>query len=276
MPFVILLLIFSMLSYSYALEPGVKTIGLGNAYNAVADDDSAIELNPGGMAQVKHYEIDANYLFSEHFQQWRFSVLDSVSSPFAMGLSYSQINFKDEREHPAFEELGVSSLSRAQKTTIAVGSGSDYFFAGVNASYQKIKETPGDYFWTFSAGTIIKPLPQLLNLSFTIYNFATAGADNHSVKQKWSAGAGTFVQYMLVSFEWSKTEDRDDRWALGIEGYLPQEIVLRSGYFRGRSAEEEGWSAGLSWRVQQLALNYSFQKRYNYELNSISISIFLF
>ncbi len=276
MPFVILLLIFLTLPYSYALEPGVKTIGLGNAYNAVADDNSAIELNPGGMSQVKHYEIDVNYLFSDYSRQWRFSVLDSVSSPLAMGLSFSQISFKDVAQHSAFGELGVSSLTRSQKITIAIGSGSDYFFAGVNASYQKIKETPGDYFWTFSAGAIIKPVSQLLNLSFTIYNFATAGADNHSVKQKWSAGAASFVQYILASFEWSKIENSDDLWSIGIEGYLPQQIVLRSGYFRGKRAHEEGWGAGFSWRVQQIALNYSFQKRYSDKLNSISLSIFLF
>jgi hypothetical protein len=273
------LILIAVISFnSIALEPGVKTIGLGNAYNAVADDNSAIELNPGGLAQVKHYEIDVNYLFSDYSQQWRFSVLDSVSSSIAMGLAYSQIQFKDDAEHPFFAEVGVPSLSRAQNTTIAMGSGSDYLYAGVNASYQKIKENPRDYFWTFSAGAILKPVPQLLNLSFTIYNFATAGADNHSVKQKLSAGASTFVQYVLASVEWSrlKEPDANDIWSFGIEGYLPQQIVLRSGYFRGKTAQEEGYGAGLSWRVQQLALNYSFQKRHNDKLNSISVSIFLF
>lgn len=272
----IFLLILLAISNLNALEPGVRPIGLGNAYNAVADDNSAIELNPGGLAQVKHYEIDVNYLFSDYSQQWRFAVLDSVSSSLAMGLSYDQINFKEGAQNLAFGELGVPSLNRAQDTTIALGSGSDYLFAGVNASYQKIKETPRDYFWTFSAGTIIKPVPQLLNLSFTIYNFATAGADNHRLKQRWSAGASTFVQYILASVEWSKMKESNDLWSVGIEGYLPRQIVLRSGYFRGKTAQEEGYGAGLSWRVQQLALNYSFQKRYNDKVNSVSISIFLF
>jgi len=272
----VFLMIVFLISNLHALEPGIKSIGLGNAYNAVADDNSAIELNPGGMAQVKHYEIDVNYLISDYSQQWRFAVLDSVSSSLAMGLVYSQISFKDGAQNPAFGEIGVLSLNRAQDTTIALGSGSDYLFAGVNASYQKIKETPRDYFWTFSAGTIIKPVPQLLNLSFTIYNFATAGADNHTIRQRWSAGASTFVQYILASVEWSKMKDSNDIWSVGIEGYLPQQIILRSGYFRGKTAQEEGYGAGISWRVQQLALNYSFQKRHNDKLNSISVSIYLF
>lgn len=276
MRFGLLFLIVFLISNLYALEPGVKTIGLGNAYNAVADDNSAIELNPGGLPQLKHYEIDVNYLFSDYSQQWRFAVLDSISSPLAMGLAYSQASFKAEAQNSAFGELGVTSLSRAQNTTIALGSGSNYLFAGINASYQKIKETPRDYFWTFSAGAIIKPVPQLLNLSFTIYNFATAGADNHFVSQKLSAGASTFLQYVLASFEWSKIKDSNDIYSFGIEGYLPQQIVIRSGYFRGKTSKEEGYGVGLSWRVEQLALNYSFQKRYSDKLNSISLSIYLF
>ncbi len=272
----IFFLILFVISNLNALEPGPKPLGLGNAYNAVADDNSAIELNPGGMAQVKRYEIDVNYLFSDYSQQWRFAVLDSVSSSLAMGLSYSQINFKEDAQNPAFGELGVSSLTRAQDTIIALAGGSDYLFAGVNAAYQKINERPGDYFWTFSAGAIIKPVPQLLNLSFTIYNFATAGADNHEVLRRWSAGASTFLQYILASVEWSKMEASGDIWSFGIEGFLPQQVSIRSGYFRGKSSLEEGYGVGIAWRIQQIGLNYSFQKRYSDKLNSISLSIFLF
>lgn len=276
MRFVLILFILSLISNLNALEPGVKPIALGNAYNAVADDNSAIELNPGGMAQVKLYEIDVNYLLSDYSQQWRFAVLDSLTSSLAMGLSYSQISFKEGVQNPSFDELGVQSLTRAQDTTIALGSGSDYLYAGVNASYQKIKETPRDYFWTFSAGAILKPVPQLLNLSFTIHNFATAGVDNHEVLRGWTAGASTFLQYILASVAWSKMENSNDLWSFGIEGFLPQQVTLRSGYFRGKSSEEEGYGLGISWKVENFSLNYSFQKRYNDKLHSISISIYLF
>lgn len=276
MRFALVLILTFLVTNLQGLEPGVKPIGLGNAYNAVADDNSAIELNPGGLAQVKKYEIDANYLFSDEFHQWRFAVLDSVSSPLAMGLSYSQIKFNSDAINPAFKELGVTSLARAHTTTIALGGGSDYFFAGLNASYYQIKDTPRDYFWTFSGGAVIKPVPGLLNLSFTLYNFSTAGADNHGISRKWSAGASTYFKYILAVFEWSKMEGTNERWAFGIEGYLPRQISIRSGYFMGKKAEEEGYSAGISWRVQQISLNYSYQKRFEEKLNSISMSIFLF
>jgi len=249
---------------------------MGNAFNAVADDNSAIELNPGGLAQVKHYEIDVNYQFSDQFQQWRFAVLDSISSPMAMGISYSQISFNDGAISPSFPELGVSSLTRAHSTTIAIGGGSDYLFLGANAAYQLIKDSPGDYFWTFSAGAILKPVSEFLNLSFTIHNFATAGSDRHDVKNRLTAGTSTFFQYLRASAEWSKLDDLSDHWAFGLEGFLPQQVSLRSGYFRGKTANEEGYGIGVSWQIQQLILNYSFQKRYEEKINSFSVSIYPF
>lgn len=276
MYYFVIFLFLILSTAGYCLEPGVKAIGLTGAYNAIADDNSAIELNPGGIAQVKHYEIDINYLTSDLSTQWRFAVLDSVSSPLAMGLSYSQIEYKENAEPLEIREFGASSLTRAQRTTIAVGSGSDYFFAGINAEYNKIQDNPKDYFWTFAGGAIVKPVPQLLNLSFTLHNFATAGSDNHSVLRKWSAGISTYLNYLLASASWSKMEDSVDLWSFGVEGYLPQQIAIRSGYFRGKAAKDEGYAFGISWRIQQLGLNYSYQKRYNDKLHSISLSIGLF
>lgn len=60
---IIVLLSFNLWAGSYAgdfikIGPGVKALGMGGAFTAVADDGSAIYWNPAGLAQIKRTEIE--------------------------------------------------------------------------------------------------------------------------------------------------------------------------------------------------------------------------
>jgi len=264
-----LLVLASTSINTHALEDGTRAIGLGRSYNAVADENAAIELNPGGIAQVKQYEISSDYIFSKNLSQWRFAILDSISSPMALGISYSAASFKEPAEYPEFNAI-VKEISAA---TVAVGGGSDYFYAGANAQYHFTKNSSSNYYWTYSAGAILKPMAEILNLSFTIYNFATAGTGSNDVRRKWSAGASTNFWYLLLSAEWSKTEELNDLWGFGVHGFIQDQLALTGGYFRGKVAEEEGLSAGIAWRNSKIKIAYSYQKRFKEELHAFSISL---
>src|SRR4051812_27042395 len=73
---------------------GMRALGMGDAFRAVATTNEAIFFNLAGMAQAKKYELDASYSLGPATDLSRFdaSVVDSQTSRFATGLSYSRLS----------------------------------------------------------------------------------------------------------------------------------------------------------------------------------------
>jgi len=228
-------------------NPGARSLGLGGAFVAVADDATAAWANPAGLVQIGGPEVSAEGRY------WRYSTPYITSgrvrgTPSGMGLD---TNAGVRSETSEFDVTGLAFLSFAypkDRWSLAI-------YRHVLANLETEGATEGVFSET-SDGRIIRFLDQSNRSHLEMISYGLSGA--HRITDTLSVGFGIVYYQTLVEIEsdlffW---DDLDNPLGSGTS-YVDERFVL------GQTLYGDDWSfgftAGLLWRVTP---NWSLGGRY--------------
>lgn len=260
--FIALIIFFPARSFAQEIE-GPRVLGLGGAFAAIADDTSAVRINPAGMALKKTYTVELN---SQRIhggpEALNVTIIDSHTSELATGVSYTR-----EKEKEIRRDFGILAIAQPYGD----------FFIGMSAKYFSDKGTDEkDY--SYDVGAIMHASDRLSiglvgkNLASTRFAF---------VRKTYTAGlAYLLVPALTASFDATKDPDLtgDDKiYAAGLEYAFNQELRIRSGYTDDTITDITYYSVGFTYAAPEISLNYGYRRDKDDGSNNIqAFSLLLF
>jgi hypothetical protein len=208
-----------------------RSIGLGRAFLAIADDASSVAINPAGMIQVKNMEVSL-------FQT---SLYDGYAL-MGLNLVYPQVN---NTLGFSFIQLASQAMDLRDRNNETQGSFTDSQMA-IGASYaqpvlipelslglsgkyvNRALHTNTDSRIIADAGLLYRPFP-FLSFGAVIHNLVDFQLGEDS-KDKFAplprAGVAFKDKYLTLAFD---IENDLDNWFLGAEYTVNDFIILRGG-----------------------------------------------
>ena len=150
-------------------EIGVRPIGMGGTFIAIAEGSAAIRRNPGGLARSEEYTFEFNQSPSKLFGQLRYNYLSLVlprTERTVIGINWGQIGFEDD-------ELSVNrnsfhfTYSYALTDIISVGANLKYL---TNSASLDLQTVGSDIGWGSDLGIFIESIRNI-NLGFFVQDF---------------------------------------------------------------------------------------------------------
>ena len=228
-------------------NPGARSLGLGGAFVAVADDATAAWANPAGLVQIGRPEVSAEGRY------WEYSTPYVASgrvrgTPSGIGLDTSAGVRSETSE---FDVTGLAFLSFVypkDRWSLAL-------YRHVLANLETESTTEGVFSET-PDGRTVRFLDQSNRSNLEMISYGLSGA--HRITETLSIGLGIVYYQTLAEIEsdlyfW---DDLDDPLGSGTS-YIGERFVL------GQTLYSDDWSfgfvAGLLWRVTP---NWSLGGRY--------------
>lgn len=225
----------STFEFSFS-NPGARSLGLGGAFAALADDATAAFANPAGLVQLVSLEVSAE------LRHWRFS------TPYIEGGRYEGqptgigLDTSDGLRGAVSEEklTGLSFMSVAYPAE-------DWSFAIYThqlANFRAQTATQG----LFPGNQYLRAYDRRWSTELDIVSYGAAGA--YRISEHLSAGVGLvyFRGQLEAPFEWSLPDDFDT--LLGVFGptsYLPEQQLANG----EMTIDDSDWglSGGVLWSV---------------------------
>lgn len=267
---------------AWLLEPvGARAISL-QAYTAVADDASAVAMNPAGLGKLSKVEVlfytrENPYDMNESYLAAAWPRL----GPGTLGVAWRNANVGDSDDAPFLytdatgKDLGRGSYN-ANALTVAygvkvmselkVGAGFEYAldtFGGLDGTaFAGDKGADASGFGGLVVGVSGK-IPDLFQYGVAVRNVGGALGDNSAIPVTLSAGVSTRVPAkwpVLLSVELEKqfveTLERTFEAKAGVE-YGLSPIALRLG--TSLSADRSRWFLGFGVHIASVRADYAFQ-----------------
>jgi long-subunit fatty acid transport protein len=223
----------STFEFSFS-NPGARSLGLGGAFAALADDATAAFANPAGLVQLASPEVSAE------LRHWRYSTPYIVGGRFEGEPTGIGLDTTDGLRTAVSEEqlTGLSFLS-------LVYPGGRWSFAVYRhelANFRAQTATQG----IFPGEDGIRAFDRGWSTELDIVSYGIAGA--YRLSDRFSLGLGTvhFKGRLEAPFVWSMPDDIDTlQGAFGPTSYLPERRIAD-----GEMAIDDsdwGLSAGLLW-----------------------------
>ena len=223
----------STFEFSFS-NPGARSLGLGGAFTALADDATAAFANPAGLVQLVSIEVSAE------LRHWRYS------TPYIEGGRYEGeptgigLDTTDGLRTAVSEEqlTGLSFLSMVYPK----GNWSFAVYRHQLANFRAQTATQG----LFPGNGAPRAFDRRWSTELDIVSYGAAGA--YRIGDRFSLGLGIvhFRGRLDAPFEWSLPDDIDTlQGVFGPTSYLP-ERQLANGEM-GIDDSDWGLSAGLLW-----------------------------
>jgi long-chain fatty acid transport protein len=227
----------STFEFSFS-NPGARSLGLGGAFAALADDATAAFANPAGLVQLVSLEVSAE------IRHWRYS------TPYIEGGRYEGeptgigLDTTDGLRTAVSEEqlTGLSFLSFVYPK----GRWSFAFYRHQLANFRAQTATQG----LFPGNSYPRAFDRMWSTELDIVSYGTAGA--YRISDRFSLGLGIvyFRGSLDAPFQWSLPDDIDTLQGLfGPTSFLPERQLAN-----GEMAIDDsdwGLSAGLLWTVAE-------------------------
>jgi long-chain fatty acid transport protein len=225
----------STFEFSFS-NPGARSLGLGGAFAALADDATAAFANPAGLVQLASLEISAEV------RHWGFSTpyIEGgryQGDPTGIGLDTTdglRTAFSDENL------TGLSYLSFVFPT----GRWSFAVYRHLLANFRAQTETQG-LFHSNGPSEVFRALDRRWNTDLEIVSYGFAGG--YRVSDRFSLGLA-FVYFdakLDAPFGWFAYDDDSLESFFGTNSYLPERQVAEGDMVIDDSAW--GLNAGLLW-----------------------------
>ena len=224
----------STFEFSFS-NPGARSLGLGGAFAALADDATAAFANPAGLVQLVSLEVSAE------LRHWRYS------TPYIEG---GRINGESTgvgldtvdglRTATSNEQLtGLSFLSFVYPK----GNWSFAVYGHQLANFRSQTETQG-IFRTIE-GQNFRSFDRRWTTELDIVSYGAAGA--YKINDQFSVGLGLvyFEGRLDAPFEWALPDDNTVQGIFGLNSYLPERQLAN-----GEMAIDDsdwGLNAGFLW-----------------------------
>jgi long-subunit fatty acid transport protein len=214
-------------------NPGARSLGLGGAFAALADDATAAFVNPAGLVQLVSPEVSAEV------RHWRYS------TPYIEGGRYEGeptgigLDTVDGLRTAVSEEqlTGLSFLSFVYPK----GRWSFAFYRHQLANFRSQTATQG----LFPGDGVPRTLDRRWSTELDIVSHGVAGA--YRLSDRFSLGLGIvhFRGRLDAPFEWVLWDDPTQQGIFGPTSYLPERQLANS----EMAIDDSDWglSAGLLW-----------------------------
>ncbi|MEK7812812.1 MAG: PorV/PorQ family protein, partial [Candidatus Desantisbacteria bacterium] len=250
---------------------GARSIGMGGAACAVADDASAVYWNPAGLGVLKGTEISTMY--NIWFEDVKHGFV-SYAHPFknwTLGVAVNYLDTGKMEETTAAYPEGTGKTFRADDMAgylTYAGRLSENLSLGMNLKYiqQRIEDETATGFGT-DLGILYKP--SNLRLGLSVQNI---GPRLKFIKEDFplplniKAGAAYSIKNLTFALDANKPIDNKTNFSLGIESLWVKKMALRAGYkldtADNRLSEHTGiatgWSAGVGFNLKPFQFDYAY------------------
>jgi len=232
---------------------GAKAIGMGGAFRALADDNSAIFFNPAGLTQTKRYTIGAGYTLlrdnSDNFNYLSSSVVDTKTGPMGAGIAYI---YKQKNRDAS------STQTQGDIQEVALALAQEYaksFHLGFTTYYLWGKPQKG---WRLDASALFAP-SQYIILGVMGKNLVELKGDTREVDFGLASRLGDYVNldFDLLWLPKAKTDNLG--YNLGIELVARKEFFLRGGYSFDRT-NQDWYGVGIGCHFPKGTIDYGFRR----------------
>ncbi|MBN1755291.1 PorV/PorQ family protein [bacterium] len=259
------------------LGVGARSVGMGEAFKAVANDATALFYNPGGVAWLTQKEVAFSYVKYPADINYGYAGLVYPIPGGALGLSWYGLSTgeMDETTWEHTEGTGRTFVA----SDMAVGFTfsrmlTDKFSAGLTLKY--IGEFYADeqaHGWAFDIGTLYFTDFKTLRLGMNIANFGPDMKfiqDNYPLPMVFHFGVAaellqTAMHKVTFSSGWCHPSDNLEKYTAGLEYWYRGNFALRVG--KKLNYDDENFSAGagvqLPFGKYMLKVDYAYT-HYNY------------
>ena len=226
----------STFEFSFS-NPGARSLGLGGAFSALADDATAAFANPAGLVQLVSLEVSAEV------RHWSYSTPYIEGGRFEGEPTGIGLDTVDGLRTAVSEEqlTGLSFLSFVYpkgKWSLAV-------YRHQLANFRAQTDTQG-LFHTGGTGTVtFRTFDRRWSTELDIVSYGLAGA--YRISDRFSLGLGLvyFEGQLHAPFEWYLPDDDSLEGIFGPNSYLPERQLANG----DMAFDDSDWglSAGLLW-----------------------------
>ena len=223
-------------------NPGARSLGLGGAFVALADDATAAFANPAGLVQLIRPEVSAEGRY------WSFSTPYTAGGryegqPTGLGLDTTD-GAKIARSTESVS--GLSFLSFVYPK----GRWSLALYRHQLAKFSARTETQGLFHLDDTGMYDARQIDRKWETDLDIVSYGVAGG--FRITERFSIGLGIvfFDGRMTAPFEWNVVSGESLATIFGPNPYDPERIVAHGGMYSDDT--DWGWSAGALWNFSDL------------------------
>jgi hypothetical protein len=243
---------------------GARSVAMGDAFRAVGTSNDAISEDPAALAQGQHYEVDGffGYAFSSPASYWNASILDSSTTPVAVGVSYTHLASGMFQDRFGGSDLRLDLAYAIVPDQLMVGIGGNWLDYGYGIRANSISGDaailykPVDIVSIAAIGynlvnvdsPILSPLKAALAVavgSDTTFRVAGDVVANFAPTLPASAGSPPFAVF---------------DYHLGGEYLIAQLIAVRAGYLYDGQIKQNFGTVGAGVIVTGFAFDVGFRQ----------------
>ncbi len=249
---------------------GARPLGMGGAFVAVSDENSAVFWNPAGIGQLTRAELSGMYaaIFNGKIFYLFTSAVFPVFQDGMMGISWERRDFVDSPDELKEDVYFITFASPMTEDRL--------FFAGLNVKFFNLSSEFRDVGGTgmgLDWGILYRlPLPKYgkeLRFGFSAQDLSTTIKEDVGVEQNIPSvlRVGTayqFERWITLALDYETFKDpsvattNSNRLRAGVEGWFFEgSLGVRLG-FVGFATVPGRYSAGVSYRARDWEVDYAY------------------
>jgi hypothetical protein len=246
---------------------GARSLAMGNAFRAVGTSNDAIAENPAALALAKHYELSGLFALASGAPAtyWNASVVDSVTVPTALGISYEHLASSGTGTSVSGQRISGSTTRMAFAYPLSdilfIGAGLGWYTYSYTANATSPSAKLSDAA-TPDVGLVLKPAEII---TFAAVGYHLIDVNNPVLLPRQLAGALSIGSDQ--SFHLSgdvvvnlTAEHRPIDYHLGGEYLLSQLLALRAGWMFEGIPKANFLSAGVGVIISSFGLDFAISQ----------------
>lgn len=255
--------------------------GMGGAYTAIADNASAVTINPAGMTQVKGSQVSLmhNEYLLDITQDYFAYVTKSGDKAFGGSLVY--LDTGSQTGYTASNEpTGTFRPTNYALTFAYAAEANEVFSYGVAVKYikEKIQSYSGNTF-ALDAGVTYRPDDSGWHYGAALLNLGAGlkldqESDPLPLTLKLAAAYDWKEIPLVAAFDLYTIKHEDPEYHVGLQYTIQKLVAVRTGYNSGYDAGS-GFTFGLGLRQENYGVDYAYipsddlgdSHRFSFQLN---------
>lgn len=245
-----------------------RPMAFGGASRAQCPSNSALYLNPAGLALGRMYHVETLYAYipTSNGHVAGASIVDSVTSPLAMGLSFNYVALDPDGRDRSEYDVRLSAAYLIGNV-FALGLNLKYIYAdlegrgplGASAFQNNGEEQLNTV--SVDVGGIVT-IRNTFNIAVVGYNLTNTGSSAAplSLGTALSLSIRNFAVVADVLLDFTTREDLGVRVMAGVEYFAAQHYPIRLGYRYDDGRESHSIAAGVGYLSQQWGVELSLRQ----------------
>ncbi len=237
---------------------GARSLGMGGAFVAVADDPATLVYNPAGLANLTGWQLTT--LYSTEYGLSNYGAVGLAGSSLGvavLSLNSSGIDATDEFGNPT-GKFDVGSTAALAGYSVKLGT----LALGANVVYatESLAQKQGQGI-TGSAGLLLRANALQLGLVMR-HCFGEMKYDNtaYPFTSAMVAGAAIKTSTWLLTGEYEVNATAGNQLRAGAQWHIVPALALRAGAAYGQETRQMDISAGLGVQLGSLQVDYAYMQ----------------